>query len=176
MSKEKIVKIDEVDYKLIAELQRDGRVSLVSLGKKVGLRHPSVRERMLRLIKRGVIKIQANLNLRKMGYYAAFVGLEVTNPMVINNLLRRLKNCPRVLLMGVCSGDYNVFLILIAKDFSSLMSFIEGNLRPIPGLKRVSISYGEILRPLFMPYDVTIQKSLCSEGCDECEIARSLLH
>ena len=68
MSNLHIENLDRVDWKIIAELQKDGRVSLVELGRRVGLKHPSVRARLARLTSSNVIKVQANLNLRKLGY------------------------------------------------------------------------------------------------------------
>jgi len=166
--------LDEVDYKLIAELQRNGRTSLVALGRKVGLCHSSVRERILAMIREDIIRVQANVNLRKIGYYAAFVGLEVVNTRAAVEALKKLESCPRVLLLGACSGDYNVFMILVAKEFDSLRAFIERNIRPLPGVRRVSISFGDIVWPQFVPYPLMIKESSCTPDCSNCDVFKEL--
>ncbi|MHA1595793.1 MAG: winged helix-turn-helix transcriptional regulator [Candidatus Baldrarchaeia archaeon] len=55
----------------MAELQDNGRESLVSLGEKVGLKHPSVRDCISRLVREGVMKVQANINPRKLNLHMA---------------------------------------------------------------------------------------------------------
>lgn len=64
--------LDEVDWRLLEELQRDGRLSFNELSRRVALSAPAVAERVRRLESRGVIT----------GYHAevdpAAVGLRVT--------------------------------------------------------------------------------------------------
>jgi Lrp/AsnC family transcriptional regulator, leucine-responsive regulatory protein len=47
--------LDGANKRLLAELQRDGRLSLAELGRRVGLSPPSVADRLSRLESDGVI-------------------------------------------------------------------------------------------------------------------------
>ena len=47
--------LDEINRRLLGELQRDGRVAIAELGRRVGLSAPAVAERVGRLERDGVI-------------------------------------------------------------------------------------------------------------------------
>jgi len=162
--------IDKIDHQIIVELQEDGRMSLVALGNKVGLKHSSVRERLLRLIKERTIKVQANISLKKLGYSAAFVGIEAENIGKTLEDISRFEGCPRVLIIGTGSGDYNLFLILVAKDFNTLRAFIEKNIRSLSGIRRISTSFGDIIHPSFVPLPLEPKDIMCKPECDTCEM------
>jgi Lrp/AsnC family transcriptional regulator, leucine-responsive regulatory protein len=60
--------LDETNRRLLVELQRDARLSLAELGRRVGLSSPAVAERLQRLERDGVILgYQAVVNPRAVG-------------------------------------------------------------------------------------------------------------
>jgi Lrp/AsnC family leucine-responsive transcriptional regulator len=65
-------RLDDIDWRIISELQRDGRLSFSALARRVNLSSPAVTERVRRLEELGVIA----------GYHAridpALVGLPLT--------------------------------------------------------------------------------------------------
>ena len=61
--------LDETNIRLLAELQRDGRLSLAELGRRVGLTPPAVAERLQRLESQQVIRgYRAELDPVALGY------------------------------------------------------------------------------------------------------------
>ncbi len=66
--------LDEINRRLIEELQRDGRVAFAELGRRVGLSAPAVAERVGRLERDGVITgYRAIVDPRAIGYALAAV-------------------------------------------------------------------------------------------------------
>jgi Lrp/AsnC family transcriptional regulator, leucine-responsive regulatory protein len=60
--------IDATNHRLIAELQRDARLTLAELGRRVGLSSPAVAERLQRLERSGVIRgYRAEIDPRALG-------------------------------------------------------------------------------------------------------------
>jgi Lrp/AsnC family transcriptional regulator, leucine-responsive regulatory protein len=60
--------LDRIAWKIIEELQQDGRLSWAELGRRVGLTTPAVAERVYRLEKLGVIRgFHADINLERLG-------------------------------------------------------------------------------------------------------------
>src|SRR5204862_3584961 len=60
--------LDGTDHRLLAELQRDARLSLAELGRRVGLSSPAVAERLGRLERSGVIRgYRAEVDPRALG-------------------------------------------------------------------------------------------------------------
>ena len=61
--------VDEIDTRLLTELQGDARLSLAELGRRVGLSPPAVAERLQRLHDDGVIRAyRADIDPRRLGY------------------------------------------------------------------------------------------------------------
>jgi Lrp/AsnC family leucine-responsive transcriptional regulator len=76
---------DETDAALLAELQRDARLTLAELGRRVGLSSPAVAERLQRLERDGVIRgYRADVDPRA-------VGLSLTVILRIRPAPRELK-------------------------------------------------------------------------------------
>jgi Lrp/AsnC family transcriptional regulator, leucine-responsive regulatory protein len=66
--------LDEINRRLLNELQHDGRVAFAELGRRVGLSAPAVAERVGRLEREGVITgYRAEVDPRAIGYPLAAV-------------------------------------------------------------------------------------------------------
>jgi Lrp/AsnC family leucine-responsive transcriptional regulator len=59
---------DDIDLRLIAELQSDARARVAELGRRVGLSPPAVAERLRRLEDSGAVTFRAEVNPRALGY------------------------------------------------------------------------------------------------------------
>jgi Lrp/AsnC family leucine-responsive transcriptional regulator len=61
--------LDQTDWAILVELQRDGRVPLTELGRRVNLSASAATERLKRLESTGVIRgYRADVDLAKVGY------------------------------------------------------------------------------------------------------------
>jgi Lrp/AsnC family leucine-responsive transcriptional regulator len=89
--------IDPYDSRILEELQRDARISMAELGRRVHLSQPAVTERVRKLELQGVIKgYRAVVDFQRLGYgiraivrvgrveYARVVKLIEQTPEVIN--------------------------------------------------------------------------------------------
>ena len=168
-------KIDDIDLKIIAELQQDGRIKLTDLADKLDLTHPSVYERLKKLIENNLIKIQANLNLPKLKLKAAFVFMNLENTATLSKWLEKCGNCSKLVLMGIGSGRYNLFVVFVGESFNELKSMIEKNLEGL-AVKEVHVSYGEIIYPLFYPLRINVDcEKIVEEICSRCAFYKSKL-
>ena len=72
--------LDEIDRKILKELQQDARVSYAELGRRVGLTTPAVIERVRKLEDSGVIKgYRAEVDTAKVGLpITAFIRMSIT--------------------------------------------------------------------------------------------------
>jgi len=167
--------IDQIDWKIIAELQKDGRLSLVELGRKVGLKHPSVRARLSKLVSSNVIKVQANLNLRKLGCNVAVVNAEVEDISSVIKEIARFSKCPKVVFVAIKSGDYNIMFLVMYRDTKELEAFIEKRIRKLPKLRRFSVELDVIMKPEFIPCDIGTVDPECVKECETCELRRGVI-
>src|SRR5215218_11260732 len=72
--------IDDIDRKVLKELQEDARISYAELGRRVGLTTPAVIERVRKLEDAGVITgYRAEIDTTKVGLpIIAFVRMSIT--------------------------------------------------------------------------------------------------
>jgi len=171
MAKE--VSLDETDKKIIAELQRDGRAGLVELGRRVGLSHPGVSNRLKRLVKEGLLNVKAELNVKKLGMQIALLGIEVDGLDRAMELAKKFTACPRVVFIAPMTGDYNLVMLLVGEDFTCLQNTIEKTIRPQNGAKRLSISVSSApFEPLHLPLKVPLERTKtapCGKECSKCQ-------
>ena len=114
--------MDEVDKKIIARLQEDGRTSLEDLSKVTGFTSMGTKKRLEKLINNGTMKISALLNAEALGLHLAVVMLEMENAEATQNLLERFKECPRIIQIFKTMGGFNLIAIVLAENRETLES------------------------------------------------------
>jgi Lrp/AsnC family leucine-responsive transcriptional regulator len=66
--------LDEVNLRLLTELQSEGRIGMAELGRRIGMSAPAVAERVQRLERAGVIAgYQAEIDPAKLGFPVAAI-------------------------------------------------------------------------------------------------------
>ncbi len=165
--------IDEKDLEIIRLLSLDGRLSLTKLGKRVHLRHSSVRDRLNKLVRSGLIKVQANISLEKFNFCTALIEAEILDLRSIRNLIEKLCNCPRVAFYFI-EWNYSRFYLLVrARTPDSIKAFVEKNLTKENGVRVKKVTFGKILSPEFLPVKVH-DSSMYIPECESCEMSVKL--
>ena len=114
--------MDAVDRKIISQLQQNGRTTLKELSQVVGFSSMGIKKRMDKLMEKGVLKVSPLLNIKKLGLQAAFVLMEIESSEAMEKLLKRFKDCPRVVNIFKTMGGYNLVALVVAEDRDTLES------------------------------------------------------
>jgi DNA-binding Lrp family transcriptional regulator len=168
--------LDEIDKKIIAQLQTDGRTTLKELAKIIGFTSMGTKKRLEKLVKKGEIKISALLNANALGLHPAIVMLEMENAQAMQNLLDRFKDCPRVIQIFKTVGGYNLIALVYAENPETLesISMEKCSMRSGPGIRRSE--FYPISDTYFSPF-MQIRENLahkgtavtpCSVDCNPC--------
>ncbi|HEX3689929.1 MAG TPA: Lrp/AsnC family transcriptional regulator [Solirubrobacteraceae bacterium] len=89
--------LDDIDLRLLAELQADARLSLAELGRRVGLSSPAVAERVQRLEQEEVILgYHARLNPRALGFSLSAVIRIRPAPRQLHQVAELAQRTPEV--------------------------------------------------------------------------------
>lgn len=89
--------LDEVDVRLLGELQADARLSRAELGRRVGLSPPAVAERVTRLEReRVILGYHAELDPRALGYALSAVIRAKPGPRQLHLVGEVAKRTPEV--------------------------------------------------------------------------------
>jgi len=130
--------MDDVDRKLIARLQIDGRTTFEELGHITGYTSMGAKKRVGRLLESGAIKVSALLSPKHLGLCPAIVLMETDGPEAMQRLLRRFEDCPRVVHIFTTIGGYNMIALVVAENQSTLesISMEKCSLRSERGIRR----------------------------------------
>ena len=118
--------LDTLDGKILAELQRNGRLPWAELGRRVGLSTPAVAERVRRMEDSGVIeRYIAVVNPAKVGLpVRAFIKITVPGDRLphFNGLSQRV---PEVLECHRVTGSESYILQVAVRDLPHLEAVID---------------------------------------------------
>jgi Lrp/AsnC family transcriptional regulator, leucine-responsive regulatory protein len=129
--------LDEIDRRLLDELQGDCKLSLQALGEIVDLSAPAVLDRVRKLEQAGVITgYHAIIDGKRVGLdITAFIGVSINYPKDIDRFLEHLAAKPEVLECHHITGGHTLLLKIKTEDTASLEKLIS-SLRWIEGVTR----------------------------------------
>jgi DNA-binding Lrp family transcriptional regulator len=130
--------LDEIDRKIISQLQQDGRATFQDLAKIVGFSSMGVKKRVDRLLKKGTLKVSSLLNVKQLDLQAAVILIEIESSEALERLIHRFKDCPRVVNIFTTLGGYNLIALVVAEDQDTLesISVEKCSLRSSEGIRR----------------------------------------
>lgn len=131
--------LDTVDRRIIALLVEDGRMPSTEIARRIGsgVSERSVRYRIDRLKRMGVVRISAIVNPDALGYTTtADVTLDVA-PGSIQNVAARLVEFDQVSYIAGSVGDGDLVAQVHARDPEELMLLVNEDIGSIPGIVRV---------------------------------------
>jgi len=119
-------KIDELDYLVLSELQKDGAMSLTVMAKKLGVSIGTVRNRMTRLLEDKTIQIIGRIDPGKVGFHAyARIFISVKPAKYIKEVAKHLAVLPEVSFLAMISGKYDLELNVQCRDNNHLLELME---------------------------------------------------
>jgi Lrp/AsnC family leucine-responsive transcriptional regulator len=169
--------LDEIDKKIITQLQADGRTTLEELSKITGFTSMGIKKRLERLIKNEIIKVSALINPSSLKLHPAIVMLEMESAEAMQNVLDRFEECPRVIQIFKTLGGYNLIALVVAETKETLesISMEKCSLRCSKGIRRsefypISDTY---FSPFFQIRENLAHKEKkvtpCNVECDPCK-------
>ena len=119
--------LDATGLRLVEELQRDARVSLAELGRRVGLSSPAVAERVKRLEGSGVIRgYHAEVDPRKLGFQFGVVIRVRPSPRQLADVAGLARDTPEVVECHRVTGDDCYVMTAFVRDIEHLEQLIDG--------------------------------------------------
>jgi len=133
--------LDAIDWKILHELQNDGRMTNVELSRRVGISAPPCLRRVKRLEDAGIIKgYRAILDSPALGMgVVAFcqVGLHHQSDAELKAFAEKTRNWPIVRRAWMVSGDSDFLLHCVANDLATFQSFVIEELTSAPNVDTV---------------------------------------
>ena len=128
--------MDDLDRKLIALLQVNGRASNARIARDVGVSEGTVRRRLRRLIQDEVIRVVAVPDPKKMGLNTvALVGIQA-DPDKIDAVAEKLAQLPEAHYVSLTTGSYDIFMWVALASSEELGKFLRQKVGVTEGIRR----------------------------------------
>lgn len=133
--------LDAIDWKILRELQQDGRMTNVELSQRVGISAPPCLRRVRRLEESGIIRgYRALLDAPSLGMeVVAFclVGLKHQAETELKAFAERTRNWPIVREAWMVSGESDFLLHCVTSDIGTFQTFVIEDLTSSPNVDTV---------------------------------------
>ncbi len=139
-----MINLDEIDRRLLAELQDEGRITNVELAQRVGLTAPPCLRRVRSLEEAGIIQgYHADLDPSKLGFTItvfALVSLKSQAEEALRAFEDHMKGLPEVRECHMLNGEIDFILKIVSRDLQSFQEFLTSKLTPAPNVDSVKTS------------------------------------
>ncbi len=134
MSPEGKVVLDDIDKRIIEQLQQDGRRPYTQIGPAVGLSEAAVRQRVQRLVDSGVMQIVGVTDPRMVGFgRQAMIGLTVEGDT--RRVADEVAALPEVVYVVLTAGSLDVLVEVVVEDDERLLELLNNKIRAIDGVR-----------------------------------------
>lgn len=134
--------MDDTDRKILAELQKDGRLSVTELGERIGLSLSPCHRRVRALEQAGVISgYRANIDPASVGLtFSAivFVTLREANKDSVAQFENALWSISEITDAQRLFGDPDYMVHVVTKDLTSFQRLYDESLSALPGVLRLT--------------------------------------
>ena len=146
------------DRRILAELQRDSRLTMQELGERVGMSGSAVWRRVKTLEDGGVIDRYAVIaNTRKAGFAMSSmvnISLERHEQVNVDNFIREVLRHPEVLECYATTGEADFHLRVVVEDIDAYNRFLDDFIFRLKGVSQVrsNIVLKEIKADTALPF------------------------
>ena len=137
-------RLDEIDRRILAELQADGRMTNVELARRVGISAPPCLRRVRTLEEQGFIRgYHADVDPRELGFEVqvfAMVRLHSQAEADLSAFEARCRAWPLVRECHMLNGEIDFILKCTSPDLSSFQRFLTEELTAAPNVASVKTS------------------------------------
>jgi DNA-binding Lrp family transcriptional regulator len=136
------LRVDSVDRQIIAELEKDGRLTVTELASRVRLSVSPCHRRLRDLERSGAIRgYRAIIDRSALGLNfeaLVFVSMRQTDRVVVAEFERAVAELPQVVQAERLFGDPDYLLRVVTQDLAAYQQFYDDELATLDGVQRLS--------------------------------------
>lgn len=119
---------------MVELLQEDGRLTVTSLAKSLGVTELTARRKLRRLLGDGIIQVVATVDPFDVGYETpVIIGLKVQRGK-LDMVAKRMADLPQVRYIGASTGRVDLIIEVVVKTNQDLAAFLMDELGSIDGI------------------------------------------
>ncbi len=143
------LELDETDKAIIRALQIDGRTPYSKLGPAVGLSQAAARQRVQRLIDRGVMQVVAVTDPATLGFAVqAMVAVCVTGD--VRQAAAAVGELEEVEYVVITTGRFDLLVEVVCTDNQHLLEVVNDRIRSIPSVRSTEVfTYVQLVKQTY---------------------------
>ena len=126
-----LLRVDDVDRRIIEALQRNGRESFRAIAASVGVSEATVRTRYGRLTSEGILQVVGVTNPLGLGFEQALVGVKTSGPP--SAVADAISRWPEVDYVVVTAGRFDVVIEVVTSGRAELLE-LTNRIRALDGV------------------------------------------
>ncbi len=127
--------LDEIDQKIVEQLQKDARQKNTAIAEKIGIAESTVRKRIKEMMRNRIISsFSVQLDPTAVGYTVAIVGVD-TDPAKLLEVAEKLTSFEEIRSVQLSTGDHHIMCEIWAKE-KKLSKYIE-EISVLKGVEKV---------------------------------------
>jgi DNA-binding Lrp family transcriptional regulator len=149
--------LDPLDWRLLAELSRNGRITQNALGETLGRSPTAIARRQAAMEEAGVIAgYEAKLDLRRLGH-GTIVHIKIALGSQRAEALQAFEDavsaCPSVVRCDLMSGTDDYLVTVLARSLDHFAEIHRAELSHLPGVVRMESGFvlREVVKPRLPP-------------------------
>ena len=125
---------DDLDYKILKELAANSRIPITEMMKKLNISSKTIRKRIQRLKKTGIIQgFRIQLDYLKLGYQYYKVDIDLTDYKSIYSIINYIKKNPQLIFIDKSVGLVDLELEFYVENLEHLLKIINDLIEKFPG-------------------------------------------
>ncbi|GAA4177264.1 Lrp/AsnC family transcriptional regulator [Sphingobacterium ginsenosidimutans] len=130
--------IDEFDLQILKYLDADGRMAYSAIATALGVSNTMIHQRINRLMEQGILTgIKPVLDEKRLGYdWGAFTGLSLEKDHDSSRIIAELKKIPEVTECYYITGNYTLYVKIIARNHEHMRQLLYEKIDNIPGIAK----------------------------------------
>ena len=127
---------DETDIGILEQVQEEGRKPFTKVAEELGVSEATVRARVARMERLGVLRFVADVNPIALGRVFANIGIRVQGT-ALQRAIDIVTNLPETSYVMVTAGTYDILAEVVCYDHDDLLRLLQHEIRAIPGIVQV---------------------------------------
>ncbi|WP_312791997.1 Lrp/AsnC family transcriptional regulator [Sphingobacterium sp.] len=130
--------MDDFDLQILTFLDNDGRMAYSAIATAMGVSNTMIHQRINRLVEQGILTgIKPVLDEKKLGYdWGAFTGLSLEKDHDSARIIEELKKIPEVTECYYITGNYTLYIKIIARNHEHMRQLLYEKIDNIPGIAK----------------------------------------
>lgn len=131
--------LDDLDYAIARALQDNARLPFTQIAKELGVTEKTVRIRVQQMQDEGVLSLVGIVNPVKAGITVQSLIQVAVEADKLDDVVGELQDIYEVRLVVLTTGDYQLMIQVLNRDYEELSQFLMNKLNKIKGITKVNV-------------------------------------